>query len=315
MSNFICLKCKQVIGNFIPIVDSVCGCGSKDIFEIFDIDIFSMKNRKLYFLVGDTGSGKNHIITNLSKYLMNVPSVTTRKPRQGETPGVDYVFITGEEFLQKDRDKKLCKSVNYGSGLYGVDEQILLGRMFNAPISPVLVVEPNGLMQMLIWIKANHEYFKLLNLDIEIIFLKIPRSVRFINLLKDAEIPPSFISSLVRDTLNEKELELVSKFEKLLDRLVRNGDKISEIMEAFLKENTIISGIKKLDINIMVTRLESLNEVNKFIENKNLSLSHLSGIIDILNSINPDDEELLNIISSKVNDKLNELNSGKGYDK
>lgn len=51
-------------------------------------------------------------------YLRTVP-VTTRAPRPGETNGVDYIFLSVEEFMQLERDGSLLESGVYAGNHYG----------------------------------------------------------------------------------------------------------------------------------------------------------------------------------------------------
>lgn len=59
--------------------------------------------------------------------------MTTRKPRQGEQDGVDYFFVSKEEFEQKIKQKKLLEYAEfvgeyYGTPLEYVDKQIDSGK-------------------------------------------------------------------------------------------------------------------------------------------------------------------------------------------
>jgi len=44
---------------------------------------------------------------------------TTRKPRPGEVPGVDYEFLTVNEYLDLEKSGKLLESGFYESNYYG----------------------------------------------------------------------------------------------------------------------------------------------------------------------------------------------------
>ncbi len=108
------------------------------------------KKGTLIVYSGPSGVGKGTI---LKPYLKSHPnavlsvSATTRKPRPGETHGVEYYFITGEEFQQMVRDKGLLEYTQYNGNYYGtpraaVEEQIALGR------DVVLEIEVQGAMQV-----------------------------------------------------------------------------------------------------------------------------------------------------------------------
>ena len=62
---------------------------------------------KIVALFGKAGAGKDTVLAELMrKYkdklnLHEIISCTTRPPRQGEKDGVNYYFITQDEFTQK----------------------------------------------------------------------------------------------------------------------------------------------------------------------------------------------------------------------
>lgn len=91
----------------------------------------------LVVISGPSGVGKGTI----RKALFQIPdnnfcysvSMTTRKPRQGEQDGVDYFFVSKEEFEQKIKQKKLLEYAEfvgeyYGTPLEYVDKQIDSGK-------------------------------------------------------------------------------------------------------------------------------------------------------------------------------------------
>lgn len=76
----------------------------------------------LLVLTGKTASGKDTIKQQLlSKYpnLKKVITTTSRTARNGEVNGVDYHFLTREDFEQKVRTGEFAEYVEYGGNLYG----------------------------------------------------------------------------------------------------------------------------------------------------------------------------------------------------
>lgn len=61
-----------------------------------------MKSGKLFIISGTTGAGKNTIVSEFLKNtdlpFAKITTYTTRPPRPGEKQGVDYHFVTEEEF-------------------------------------------------------------------------------------------------------------------------------------------------------------------------------------------------------------------------
>lgn len=274
MADFVCLDCKQIIGNLEPIEKSICPCGSVDIIEIKDIGLSDRIKRTLYFIVGPTGSGKNHIINSLSSEIENVPSVTTRKPRTNEVHGVDYYFINHKEMEELQSINKLCESICFGGETYGINADILIDRLFYSEKNLSIILEPVGLEQMIKYIKNNYSLFKFNNFDIEIIFLDIPRPVRLINMLKEVDINETDLSDFYIFNSNPLDIcdgDLYKKIlciEKVLDRLIRNGDNISNSMNRFIMENkqSILKLSRDTGIYINIKTLRTKKEIDKFIE-------------------------------------------------
>lgn len=97
-------------------------------------------------LVGESGCGKTTIRNILiEKYgYKRAVSCTTRKPRKGEVEGVDYYFLTREEFERKIANwqshyDKFLEYEEYNGNLYG------LGREQCKIPNAVAIVEPRGL--------------------------------------------------------------------------------------------------------------------------------------------------------------------------
>lgn len=81
-----------------------------------------MSKYKLVALFGESGSGKDYAIKELlqttfgQEYLSRVVSYTTRPPREGETPGVQYHFLASpQEFFEKE----LIEYANFNDWYYG----------------------------------------------------------------------------------------------------------------------------------------------------------------------------------------------------
>ena len=66
----------------------------------------------LIVISGPSGCGKGTICTKLmeeNKNLFLSVSMTTRKAREGERNGVDYYFVTKEEFEKKIQEGKILE--------------------------------------------------------------------------------------------------------------------------------------------------------------------------------------------------------------
>ncbi len=82
-----------------------------------------MKNNgMLVVLSGPAGSGKDTVISELFKSDFDITksvSMTTRKPRDGETDGIDYMFVSEEDFLDAVENGELLEYARYGVNYYG----------------------------------------------------------------------------------------------------------------------------------------------------------------------------------------------------
>lgn len=111
-----------------------------------------MSNKgKLFVISGPSGAGKSTVITRLLKQLNNVYfsiSATTREPRRGERDGIDYHFITREQFEQMIKNDELLEHAEYVGNYYGtpekpVDEKLAAG------YDVILDIETEGASQVM----------------------------------------------------------------------------------------------------------------------------------------------------------------------
>ena len=79
-------------------------------------------NGMLVILSGPAGSGKDTVIAELFKTDIDITksvSMTTRAPRDGEVDGIDYIFVSEEDFLSAVDDGELLEYARYGINYYG----------------------------------------------------------------------------------------------------------------------------------------------------------------------------------------------------
>lgn len=79
----------------------------------------------LVTIIGESGCGKNYITNKLMKEnnMQMLVSCTTRKIRQGEVDGVDYYFMTMEEFDKLEKENKFVEVVEYNGNKYGFTKE------------------------------------------------------------------------------------------------------------------------------------------------------------------------------------------------
>lgn len=90
---------------------------------------------KLFVLSGPSGAGKSTVIAHLLKTLDKAyfsVSATTRAPREGEVDGVDYHFLSREQFEELIARGELLEHAEYVGNYYGtpagpVNEKLAAG--------------------------------------------------------------------------------------------------------------------------------------------------------------------------------------------
>jgi guanylate kinase len=112
------------------------------------------KTGKLFIVFGPSGVGKTTLVKALlsqKKYegvLQSMCSYTTRAPRAGEQDGVDYHFITPQEFEAKQQEGFFLETSSAYKALYGssyAQTRALLER----GISGIMVIDRAGVEQVL----------------------------------------------------------------------------------------------------------------------------------------------------------------------
>ena len=82
-----------------------------------------VKKGLLIILSGPSGVGKGTVRQELFKdeslNLAYSISMTTRKPRPAETDGVDYFFVSEEEFKQRIENNELLEYAQFVGNYYG----------------------------------------------------------------------------------------------------------------------------------------------------------------------------------------------------
>jgi guanylate kinase len=105
---------------------------------------------KVFVITGPSGVGKGTLIRGLLEQMPQLQpavSATTRTPRPGERDGVDYHFLTSEEFEQRVRDGAFVEHATYSGNRYGTLRSELDRRLAaGAPV--VLEIEVQGARQV-----------------------------------------------------------------------------------------------------------------------------------------------------------------------
>lgn len=117
----------------------------------------------MIILVGASASGKTATALKLQeKYgLKKAVTTTTREKRIGERNGVDYFYISRDEFLKRNEEGKFVETTLYNNNFYGCGiDQVSDNR--------IIVLDPNGV----------HSFKKLKNKSIAIFLIDCNEKIR-----------------------------------------------------------------------------------------------------------------------------------------
>ena len=131
------------------------------------------RSDRVIILVGESATGKStieKILEEVYGYKKTV-SYTTRPMRNGEVNGVDYNFISSDEFTDKFNSDFFVEVGAYNNWWYGTTEK-------QYSKDTVCVLTPHGLRQ----IKKNLKNQE--DLDIHTFYIKVPRRDRLIKILQ-----------------------------------------------------------------------------------------------------------------------------------
>ncbi|MBR1731271.1 MAG: guanylate kinase [Ruminococcus sp.] len=110
-----------------------------------------MQRGKLIVYTGYSGVGKGTIMKRLRELDDNVKlsiSCTTRAPRDGETNGVEYFFITKDEFKKLIEQDGFLEYATYCDNFYGTPEKAV-DEMLDKGFNVFLEIEVQGGMQIM----------------------------------------------------------------------------------------------------------------------------------------------------------------------
>ena len=86
----------------------------------------------LVVVSGFSGAGKGTLMKELLKrydnYALSI-SATTRAPREGETDGKEYFFVTKEQFEKMRDERKLIEYAQYVNNYYGTPKEYVEQKM------------------------------------------------------------------------------------------------------------------------------------------------------------------------------------------
>jgi guanylate kinase len=105
---------------------------------------------RVFVITGPSGVGKGTLIRGLMERVPKLElsvSATTRAPRPGEQDGIDYHFLTREQFDEKVAKEEFVEHADYAGRSYGTLRSELEDRV-RAGVPVVLEIEVQGARQV-----------------------------------------------------------------------------------------------------------------------------------------------------------------------
>lgn len=109
----------------------------------------TMSKGRLIVFSAPSGCGKGTMLAEILKderFYVSV-SATTRQPRDGEIDGVNYHFISKEEFLKRIDDDDFIEYAEYCNNFYGTLKSEVDNKLENG-INVILEIEVQGAMKI-----------------------------------------------------------------------------------------------------------------------------------------------------------------------
>ncbi|HBU06720.1 MAG TPA: guanylate kinase [Candidatus Magasanikbacteria bacterium] len=100
----------------------------------------------LVVISSPSGGGKDSVINELLKQIPNsarLITTTSREPRPGNQNGVDYFFVSQEDFANKIKNNEMVEYNNYVGNYYGVEKAKLKEALSNNDVV-FTQIEVNG---------------------------------------------------------------------------------------------------------------------------------------------------------------------------
>lgn len=184
-----------------------------------------MEKGLLIILSGPSGVGKGTVreyIVNTHKVDITFSvSMTTRKPRPGEVDGVDYYFVSQEEFDKNVNEGKLLEHASFVGNSYGTPKDAV-EKLRNEGKNVFLEIEVTGATQVL---NSVHD-------DRVVSFFLMPPSIETLTQrIKGRKTEPQ---AIIEARINKglREIKEAKNYDYVIvnDRVEKAGEKIIQIL-------------------------------------------------------------------------------------
>jgi guanylate kinase len=181
----------------------------------------------VFVITGPSGVGKGTLIRGLLERVPGLElsvSATTRPPRPGERDGVDYHFLSGEEFDRRVGNGEFVEHARYSGHQYGTLRSELERRMAEAA-GVVLEIEVQGARQIRAAMPEAVQVFI------------APPSVEALRarLVGRGTDAPADVEARLATALEELEAERESEYVVVNDRLEQATEELAEVVRRELR--------------------------------------------------------------------------------
>ena len=182
----------------------------------------------LIAFIGEAGSGKDTLLHEImaikSDIAHEIVSCTTRPPREGEVDGVNYHFLTGEQFGEKVLKNEMLEATCFNDWFYGTSFDSLVPDKIN-----IGVFNPAGIESLL-------EYKSKINLIVFYVrATEKERMIRQLNRESDPDID-EIIRRLKadRDDFSDLDFDYIELVNNTKEELQLNIRKVSTVLAGLM---------------------------------------------------------------------------------
>jgi guanylate kinase len=178
---------------------------------------------KIIIISGNSGAGKTTIAKKIVEQIPNIKKIltcTTRQKRQSEVQGIDYNFVSEEQFKEWIKNDELNEYEKYAGSYYGSLRKDVLELIHSNSI-PLFVVESKGALNL------SKKFFGSIT-----IFIKAPTMTDLEERLRkrgdNEEVIKERLKQIPKEQLRENEFDYVIVNDKLEEAV----EKVKKIIMA-----------------------------------------------------------------------------------